>query len=164
MIPHIIQNSKLKIQNSIQRGFSLLELLIVIAIVAVIGTIGAGSYRNFGKTVELTSTAQMIASDLKQMQSKSMIGERGYKWGVRFEKASPNDRYMTFSTLTDYASGTTTSTTTLSNGITFSDPATGFKDIIFNKISGTISAATTTVVTSEGVFATTTVTSVGAIY
>jgi hypothetical protein len=131
--------------------------------------VGAGSYRNFGKTVELSSASQGIAADLKQMQSKAMTGEGGYKWGVHFVNGTPDDYYLLFSTAsttyTTDGTSTTTATTTLSKTILFSDPVAGTsKDIIFNKISGTISSATTTVITSEGAFATTTVTSVGTIY
>lgn len=146
----------------ISRGFSLLELLIVVAIMAVLLAAGGGFYRGFGKSVELSSTSQMIASDLRQMQSKSMIGDGGYKWGVRFVKSAGGDYYLLFST--DGINSTTTETTTLSSGIRFSDPASGFKDVIFGKITGTTTAATTMSITLEGIVATTTISALGTIY
>ena len=151
-------------QNS--RGFTILELLIVIAIIAVIAVAGAGSYRNFGKSVELSSTAQVIAADLRQVQAKAMVADGGVKWGARFVNGTPDDYYELFSTPTNYAdaSKAVNATTTLSKGTAFSDPAEGStKDIIFNKISGTTTAATVVVV-SEGSFATTTIPSIGTIY
>lgn len=158
----------IKIMPSFASGFSLLELLIVIAIVAVIMAVGAGSYRNFSKTVELSTVTQEIGADLRQMQSKAMIGEEGYKWGVHFVNGTPDDYYLLFSTsASSYATdgtSTTTATTTLSNNISFSDPALGLtKDIIFSKISGTTTASTI-VVTSEGTSATTTISAIGTIY
>lgn len=140
---------------------SLLEVLIVIAIIAVIVAAGSGFYRNFGKNVELTSTAQMIATDLRQMQGKAMVGEGGYKWGVHFIN-STNDYYELFST--DGVNSTTTATSTLSKSITFSDPnESTTKDVLFNKISGT-TTATTVIIASEGATQTITVSDVGAIY
>ncbi|MEK7460538.1 MAG: type II secretion system protein [Patescibacteria group bacterium] len=149
------------------RGFSLLELLIVIAIVVTLAVVGSGMYRNFGKTVELSSTSQTIAADLRHMQSKAMTGEGGFKWGGHFVNGTPDDYYVLFSTSgTTYADGTTVSvaTTTLSKSITFSDPTdANFKDIIFNKISGT-TTATTVVIISESLTQTVNISSVGAIY
>lgn len=144
------------------RGFSLLELLIVIAIMALLAAVGSGFYREFVKNVEIQSATKMIASDLRQMRAKSMIGESGYKWGVRFVKSASGDYYIQFST--DGITSTTTATTTLSSGLSFSDPASGYKEVIFNKITGTIPTATTTSITLEGKTATTTVSTIGTIY
>jgi prepilin-type N-terminal cleavage/methylation domain-containing protein len=152
-------------QNS--RGFSLLELLIVMAIIVTMATVGSGMYRNFGKSVELSSTAQVISADMRQMQAKAMAGEGGFKWGAHFVNTTPDDYYVLFSTSgTTYADASTvsTATTTLAKTITFSDPADSTsKDIIFNKISGTTTAATVSVV-SEGLTQTVNVSSVGTIY
>lgn len=149
------------------RGFSLLELLIVMAIVVTLAAAGSGMYRNFGKNVELSSTAQTIAADLRHMQSKAMVGEGGFKWGAHIVNTTPDDYYVLFSTSgTSYLDGTTVSlaTTTLSKAIAFSDPVEGaLKDIIFNKISGTTTATTTTI-TSEGLTQTVNVSSVGTVY
>jgi hypothetical protein len=80
---------------------------------------------------------------------------------VHFVKDAGGDYYTLFST--DGINSTTTATTTLSSGITFADPAVGYKDIIFNKITGN-TTATTTSIALEGVVATTTVSSIGTVY
>lgn len=149
------------------RGFSLLELLIVMAITVILAAAGSGMYRSFGKSVELSSTSQEMAASLRHMQSKAMTGEGGFKWGVHFVNTTTDDYYVLFSTSgTTFADGTTVSvaTTTLSKTITFSDPSSGTsKDIIFNKISGTTTAATV-VIGSEGLTQTVNVSSIGTIY
>ncbi len=152
-------------QNS--RGFSLLELLIVMALLVTMATVGSGMYRNFGKSVELSSTSQVIAADLRHMQAKAMAGEGGFKWGAHFVNTTTDDYYVLFSTSgTTFADVSTDSiaTTTLSKTIAFSDPSDSTsKDIIFNKISGTTTAATV-VIGSEGLTQTVTVSSVGTVY
>lgn len=150
-----------------QNGFSLLELLIVVAIIALLGAAGSGYYRGFVKTVELQSVSKTLAEDLRYARSKSMIGEGGVKWGAHMVNTSGGSQYYElFSTPTNYADAgkAVISTTTLSVGLTFSDPIAGAnKDIIFTKISGT-TTATTVAVVSEGKYATTTVVGIGTVY
>lgn len=127
-----------KFQIQTRRGFSLLELLIVIALIAIIGTIGASFYINYGKTVEINSLSQTMIFDLKSAQSKAMTGEGELKYGIHFVNGA-SDYYEIFSTPTDYSDGAkaTLSTNYLTNNVTFSEPTEGNnKDIIFNKISG----------------------------
>lgn len=140
-----------------------MELLIVIAIIAILGVSGVESYRSFGKNVALQTAARSIAADLRYMQSKSMSGEEERKWGVRFISGDSTygDYYTLFSTT---GSATTTiATTTLSQGVLFSDPVSSTKDIVFSKVSGTATAATVSIV-SEGVTQTVNVTAIGTIY
>lgn len=135
--------------------------MIVIAIIAILATAGMGFYRGYIKNVEIQSVSKAIGGDLRQMRAKSMIGEGGYKWAVRFVKDAGGDYYYTYST--NGSNSTTTATTTLSLGIAFTDPPSGYKDVIFSKIAGT-TTATTIVILSEGSYATNTVSAMGAIY
>jgi len=112
--------------------------MIVISIIVLIATIGAGFYTNYGKSVEINAISSSMVSDLKQVRSKSMINEGGFKWGIHFVNGD-KDYYEIFSTPTDYTNSAKviTSTNYLSGGVNFLNPASGAsKDIIFNKISG----------------------------
>jgi len=133
------------------RGFSLLELLIVISIISIVGAIGTGFYVNYGKNIGIKSVSVAIASDLKYSQSKSMIGEGGFKWGLHFVNGTL-DYYEIFSTPTDYNDGAKVviSKKYLSDNTSFSDvniPTT--KDIIFNKISGSTTTSNVIIVSAS---------------
>jgi len=124
-------------------GFTLLEVLIVMGIVAVLAAAGSGFYANYNKNVEIKSLSQTIIFDLKQAQAKSMDGVGGFKWGIHFvNPPSGLDYYEIFSTPTDYSAKVIDTTKYLSSGITFFDPiSNSTKDIIFNKISGGATAS-----------------------
>ena len=149
-----------------ENGFSLLELLIVITIVVLLASIGIGYYLNYGKSVEINSSAQIIVFDLKQVQSKAMIGEGGYKWGIHFVNplGTAKDYYEIFSTGTDYStSPTIISTNYLPSSATFNSPGDNSStDIIFSKISGSATAASVAI-TSFGFIKTIDVSSIGII-
>jgi len=135
------------------KGFTLLEVLLTMAILVILGVAGVSGYRTYGKNVEVASLSQSISAELRLMQAKSMAGDSGLKWGVHFVNDTDRDYYELFSTPTTYASASTTvsATTTLSRGVTFSDPTVGqSKDIIFDKISGGTTATSVTIL-SEGV-------------
>ena len=146
------------------KGFTLLEIIITMSILVVMSLVSVGSYLNYGKTIEINSFAQTLIFDLKQTQSKAMIGQGGFKWGVHFVNGT-KDYYEIFSTPTLYgdAGKVVTATNYLPSSITFSDPTDGStKDIIFNNISGS-TTTTSVVLRSQNVSKTISVSSVGSI-
>lgn len=147
------------------KGFSILELVITIAVLAVLVGVGSGFYRGITKNAGLTTIARTMSADLRYMQSKSMAGESGLKWGVHFVNDT-TDYYELFSTPTVYAdvSMTVNATTTLPTGISFSDPSDSTnEDIIFTKISGTTTVASISII-SDGLTQTINVSGIGTIY
>src|SRR3989338_9638224 len=144
-------------------GLTLLELLLTVAIMAVISGVGFGYYHNYTKSVQLEASFKTMVSDLKNAQNRAMTGEDGLKWGVHFANGT-DDYYELFSTASNYASGTVKSAVYLPAGIAFSDPVeSGSEDIIFNKINGTTTTADITV-TAYGQSKTVNVSAVGSIY
>ncbi|MFH1461226.1 MAG: prepilin-type N-terminal cleavage/methylation domain-containing protein [Patescibacteria group bacterium] len=75
-----------------QRGFTFIETLIALAVIALIITITISSYRYFEKNTELENTAQKIVSVLKSAQTKTLASEQASQYGVHFE----NDKYILF--------------------------------------------------------------------
>ena len=133
------------------KAFTLIEVLLVVGIIAIISVAGSSFYNNYNKSIEIKTTAKIISTDLRQMQSKSMNGENGLKWGIHFVNSDQN-YYELFSTTDSYEVGKTIITTNyLPNGISFYEPGTSSsKDIIFNKIVGNTNPSTVSIV-SNGV-------------
>jgi prepilin-type N-terminal cleavage/methylation domain-containing protein len=147
------------------RGFSLLELLITMSIVAVLAVFSVGYYRNYVRNVEFEATKNGIMTDLRDARAKAMAGTNDKAWGVRFWN-STRDFYEESAGAIYAATGglSTTTTVYLPPGITFVWPTEGnYQDIIFSKIAGTTTAATTTI-TFEGLTKTVNISTNGTIY
>lgn len=151
--------------NIYKRGLTLIELLLAVAVLAVLASAAVGFYGEFAKGVELNSVVKSFIFELKNARSKAMAGEDGLKWGVRVVN-NTSDYYEIFSTPTNYSSASTTikSITYLSVGIIFSTPPeSSSTDIIFSKISGS-ATSTLVVIESKSESKTITITSNGNVY
>jgi prepilin-type N-terminal cleavage/methylation domain-containing protein len=143
-------NIKIK-SNELKSGFTLLEVLIVVAILGAIVAVTTGMYLNFSKDTELETSAKEIIYELQTVRSRSMTGENGLKWGINFVNDT-DDYYQIFSTPTDYASASMSVDTTkyLQNNLTFTDPLPATSSVVlFNKISGSIDAEKTITISSS---------------
>jgi len=75
-----------------QKGFTLVEVIIVAAIIVLIVVMSIASYRYFEKRTELEATAQKIVAVLKLAQTKTLASEDASQYGVRLE----SNRYIFF--------------------------------------------------------------------
>ena len=82
------------------RGFTLVEMLVVLLIIAIITTIALIGQSTFNRTLLLTDTAYTIALSIREAQSLGLSSRRfddiqnpGY--GVRFSSATP-DTFILF--------------------------------------------------------------------
>ncbi len=121
-----------------QKGFSLVELLIVMGIMSVIGVVGLGHYLNFQRQVILRTAADEIVAFVRMAQERSQGQHDASQWGVRFE--NPAGAGVPF-----YASFRGSSFTTpvetrfLNRMLDFSLPADGTSiDIVFDRVSGQV--------------------------
>jgi prepilin-type N-terminal cleavage/methylation domain-containing protein len=147
------------------RGFTLLEILLVVAILAMLANFGAGSYRNYGKSVELEATGKNIIFDLRQMRSRAAAGDNRRNWGAHFVNGA-QDYYELFSTPTNYADAAKTvlSAIYLPAAVNFEEPAESSNlDVIFSSITASADA-NSVVINSEGTAKTINVTVSGAVY
>jgi prepilin-type N-terminal cleavage/methylation domain-containing protein len=129
------------------QGFTLLEVLLVAAMLALIAGFSVGIYDNYSRSAQLDATGKNIISSLRQMQSYAMAGNGRLNWGVHFVNTSPN-YYELFSSPTNYADAgkVTLGLVYLPGTIYFTTPSAGNTlDIIFSDISGNTSATSLTI-------------------
>lgn len=123
---------------SSRKGFTLVELIVVISIMVTLLGIATINLVGSQQMASLTATEEILLADLKQQQLKAMIGDTEGRatsdsYGIHFEERS----YVTFHG-SSYSSGDTSNAiTNLERNMQFNNA--GF-DIIFSKISGEITA------------------------
>lgn len=130
----------------LRRGVTLLELLLVVAILAILGFASLNTFSYFRDSVEIEEGQNDITRTLREARGKAMAGEQGYAWGVRFDNTNAANPSFTLFAGTSFASSNTTTLHTLSPFIEYESPAGGATlDIIFSQRAGTTTAATTTI-------------------
>ena len=138
----------LNTQNtSSQSGFTLLEILLVLGILALLAGVGAGYYYGSFKELQLAAAVRDLGADLRFTQDQAMTGESGLRFGLH-AVAGPPSYYEEFSTATNYADPgmAVVKTVYLPDGLNFSDPVPGgTKDIVFGRLSGTTTATALTI-------------------
>ncbi|MEN9912619.1 MAG: hypothetical protein RLY66_27 [Candidatus Parcubacteria bacterium] len=117
------------------QAFTLVEIIVVIVILTIIFSIGAGTFVNTRKARELETMTDAIAAKLEQAKSEAISGKGGSAFGVKFTSSS----YTYFKGGSYSSSGATNMTYPLTDGyqITASIPASSDTAIIFARMTGT---------------------------
>jgi len=131
------------------KAFSIIEVLIVLAIIFIIVGISAYSTQNWRKQVNLINTRDSLKSTLTKAQQLAASSSQTLSWGVHLE----SDRYVFFkgdtydpdevSNIITYLKGTQiiNPATSLSDGVSGYSP-----EVIFAKLSGeTVNIGTITI-------------------
>lgn len=122
-------------------GFTLLELLIVIAIVSVLATAGVVTYANSQRKVVLTTSAEHISSVLRLARQRAVGQEQGLEWGVHFENPAGGAGFYEIFKGASYSTSSVTEKFFLQSPVIFSQPASGNSiNVIFSKRTGTTDA------------------------
>jgi prepilin-type N-terminal cleavage/methylation domain-containing protein len=131
------------------RGFTLLEIILTMSILAILATAGFGLYYGFQTNIKVDEVASNIATILRHARANSISGEQGAKWGVRFVYPQTGDSYYDVFWGENYASATTTERDFLTTGVIFTNPAASSTlDVIFSRRSGSLANSATTLTVS----------------
>ncbi len=138
-------------------GFTLIELVIVIAIGVILGTIGLVSLSGYRRQQSLRLASQSIVTFLKDAQSRSISQEGGLRWGVRFDNLmTGRDNYLLVS---GPPFGPAGSTVALPASIEFQDPLDGTsKAAVFSNTTGLPTSSVTIIIRLIGSSTTKTIT------
>lgn len=127
------------IANQTKRAFTVIELVIVIALTAILITIGSISFFNVRAGRALKSALDETAAALREARAKAVTQENGAAWGIRFwnvPEASEPDYYETFYGL-NYSTSTVQTKRYLRGGARFASPTEGnYLDVVFSQVKG----------------------------
>jgi prepilin-type N-terminal cleavage/methylation domain-containing protein len=140
-----------------QNGFTLLELLIIIAIVAVIGVVSFSYSFGSRRGQALRSATRSVVAVLRDTQTRAVGQEAGVSWGVRFSNPSGGgfDQYEVFTGAVYDADTVMQVYSFRSTGVAFSSPASGaVTDVVFSPLSGRVTSPVFVVLTISGESAT----------
>ncbi len=123
---------------SMQRGFSIIEVLVTISITAVLLAVSVNAYASVRQTRDPLRVSYIYSDALKQAIVKARAMDNDLSWGVRINSGA----IVVFSG-TSYATRATSLDKTYSFPTTVT--ATGITEVVFNKFSGrTVTSGTTT--------------------
>lgn len=81
-----------------RRGFTLVELIIVVSLIVAFATLTIPLYAHFQTGQEVGTVAEAIAQGLREAQSRSMAGDGDRTWGVYFDDdpGGNGDKFVLF--------------------------------------------------------------------
>ncbi len=132
-------------------GFTIVELLLIIAVITVLGGFGIANYSSFRNSKVLEEQVDVVVADIRETASRARSQESDNQWGIHFDNpAGNNNDYYQIWYGASYAGGTITERVNLSPGLNFTDPASAAsEDVIFSKATGLPTASATIVIQSS---------------
>jgi len=139
-------------------GYSIIEILVVIAILGIILTIGTVSFESLRSKKQLQITVDSISTKLEEAKTNAVADKGGLNYGIYLQPTS----YTLFSGNTyNPNSGTNSSTTIPTNILISKILSNGGDAIVFSRITGSPQATGTIVISGSSGVATVTVGTLG---
>ncbi len=129
---------KMKETSRLVWGFTLLELLIVVAIISIIVGVSLFSLSKYRNRGILDSTTRKISALLREAQSRSSAQESGTMWGVHFENSTNTPAFYALFSGT-YGTSTVVDRYALPSLVSYSTSSIAqgsFKEVSFAQGSG----------------------------
>jgi len=79
-----------------RKGFTFIELLVIIAVLAILCSLSISVFRSFRSRHELVNSSEEILSTLRLAQSKTVTSESASEYGVYFNDAASPNQYVFF--------------------------------------------------------------------
>ena len=116
------------------KGFSVVEILLVVGLIALLVSLSFLGYRSFEKSLTLSTTANEIITALHLAADQTISSKGDMVYGVHFE----SDAYAIFSGLVYNASSTGNEVFAMPAAIEISDIALtgGGSEVIYNRLTG----------------------------
>ena len=121
-----------------QKGFTLIEVVMVILILTVLGTISVTNFVLLQKKAELDNAAEEVKTVLILAQNRTLASDNGGQYGVYFDISVSPNKYVLFNGAT-YATRDTTKDQNfwLTSRVDFSSLSfNGGNEIVFEKLTG----------------------------
>jgi prepilin-type N-terminal cleavage/methylation domain-containing protein len=137
MIQNLIPNTRDKINNS-NKGFSLIEILVVISIISIVLSIAVINGRNFNNSIDLENTVKSVDAKIKLAKAYSIGAKNETNYGVHFEA----DKVVVFRGSAFIDGAPTNENFIFSSKIKINMPvnlAGGGSDLVFDRLVGSTS-------------------------
>jgi len=128
-----------------QRGFTLVEILVVVGIIALFVGLSIPQLRSFQQVSYLNTTGKEIVAALRLAKSKTLASEGALQYGANFDAVSTPNQYTLFQGLSYAARDTAKDKiTVLKKAIEISAISLGGgHEVVFERITGSPSATGT---------------------
>ncbi|MBZ9569857.1 prepilin-type N-terminal cleavage/methylation domain-containing protein [Patescibacteria group bacterium] len=90
-------------KSKIKKGFTLVELLVIVGILVILAAISAPALRFFQRESDLANSTEEIINTLRFAQNKTLASEGASQYGVYFDSTTSPHQYTLFKG-TDFAS------------------------------------------------------------
>jgi len=123
-----------------ESGFTLIEILVVTAVIGILLAIGAYAFRSSGRQIDLQTTSHEVVAALHLARARTLASKGAAQYGVHFE----GDKYVFF-TGPSYNPGATDNDThqVPSNVEIYNISVGGGSEVIFDRVTGTTASAGT---------------------